>query len=55
MEEIYTANNLVALDACAPFNSFIIKSHYKFGLSEDTKDLINKRNATRKAMSAANQ
>ena len=30
-----------ALDEVAPIKSFTIKSHYKFGLSGDTKEMMN--------------
>ena len=36
-----------ALDEIAPYKSFIIKSHYKFGISKSTKDLMKKRDQTR--------
>ena len=37
----------IYLDVCAPFKTFKIKSHYKFGLSDETKDLMLKRDNTR--------
>ena len=30
-----------------PFKNFTVKSHYKFGISSETKDLMNKRDQTR--------
>ena len=47
MVRIYTELNTEALDICAPYKSFTIKSHYKFGLSDETKDLMLKRDNTR--------
>ena len=55
MVDVYTKNNLEALDMCAPFKSFTIKSHYKFGLSEVTKDLMAKRENIREQMNTANK
>ena len=52
---MYTKINIEALDVCAPIKTFTIKSHYKFGLSEGTKDLIAKRDQTRKQMTTANK
>ena len=34
--ELYTKLVTEALNVCAPFKTFTIKSHYKFGLSEST-------------------
>ena len=42
-----------ALDEIAPYKSFTIKSHYKFGISKSTKDLMKKRNQTRENISKA--
>ena len=36
-----------ALDELAPMKKIIIKSNYRFGLSEHVKELMQKRNATR--------
>ena len=47
MVRIYTELNTEALDICAPYKSFTIKSHYKFGLSDETKDLMLKRDNVR--------
>ena len=41
------------LDKIAPFKSFIVKSHYKFGISNVTKEIINKRDHTRQNISKA--
>ena len=41
------------LDEVAPFRSFTVKSHYKFGLSDETKCLMQKRDQTRKNISTA--
>ena len=42
-----------ALDVCAPLKTFTIKSHFKFGLSEHTKELMKKRDDARLNMSKA--
>ena len=44
----FTKNIDEALDEVAPYKSFTIKSQYKFGLSLETKDLMYKRDQTRK-------
>ena len=45
--ETFTKLLISALDHVAPIKSFIVKSHYKFGISEETKDLMLKRDNTR--------
>ena len=55
MVKIYTELNIEALNKCAPFKTFKIKSHYKFCLSEETKDLMRKRDNIRLQMKAANK
>ena len=49
-------NDLIsdALDEVAPMKSFIVKSHYKFGLSDETKALMRKRDQTRIHIKSAN-
>ena len=42
-----------ALDEIAPIRSFKVRSHHKFGLSEQTKDLMRKRDYTRAGISKA--
>ena len=49
----FTKNTNEALDEVAPFKTFKIKSQYKFGLSEETKKLIYKRDRTRSSISKA--
>ena len=44
-----------SLDDIAPYRTFTIKSEYKFGLSSETKDLMAKRDQTRKKLSSADQ
>ena len=51
MVEIFTRNTTDALDEVAPFKTFEIKSQNKFGLSEETKNLICKRDKTRASIS----
>ena len=53
MVDTFTKYTNEALDEVAPFKTFKIKSQYKFGLSEDTKKLICKRDKTRSAISKA--
>ena len=43
MVEIFTLNIQETLDEVAPYKTFTVKSQYKFGLSEKTKDLMTKR------------
>ena len=47
MAETFTTNITKALDEVAPFKKLIIKSTYKFGLSEATKELMKSRDLTR--------
>ena len=55
MVEIYTKFNTQALDMRAPFKTFKIKSHYKFGISNETKDLMSKRDNARLLMKTASK
>ena len=52
-----TFNNLVmeSLDEVAPYKTFTVKSHYKFGISEETKELMAKRDQTRMNIKTAGQ
>ena len=45
--EIFTDLINVSLDKVAPFGTFTIRSNYKFGLSDETKGLMQKREAAR--------
>ena len=47
MVEIFNKNIEEALDEVAPVKTFIIRSQYKFGLSDDTKKLMHDRDVTR--------
>ena len=49
----FTKNIEEALDEIAPMKTFAIKSQYKFGLSQETKDLMKKRDQLRKNLSTA--
>ena len=50
MVKIFTKNMEEALNEVAPFKSFKVTSHYKFGLSEETKELMSKRDSTRESI-----
>ena len=47
MVEIFTDNINKALDEVAPLKTFTVKSNYRFGLSQETKDLMKQRDSTR--------
>ena len=53
MVSIFTKNVTRALDKVAPVKKFKIISNYRFGLSEETKELMKKRDRTRKAVQGA--
>ena len=53
MVSIFTKNVTRALDKVAPVKKFTIISNYRFGLSEETKELMKKRDRTRKAVQGA--
>ena len=42
-----------ALDEVAPIKTFTVKSNYKFGISEDTKEIMKIRDSTRAKISKA--
>ena len=48
MVEIFTKNVNDALDEVAPFKQFTVKSQFKFGLTDETKELMAKRDNVRK-------
>jgi hypothetical protein len=50
MAECFNANVTKALDICAPLIKITIYSHYRFGLSENTKALTSERDNIRKKM-----
>ena len=50
MVEKFTNLITEALDEVAPIESFTVKSRYKFGISEQTKLLMSKRDKTRMSM-----
>ena len=43
-----------ALDELAPIKTFTIRSHYKFGLTDKTKELMHERDVTRGRIKYAN-
>ena len=43
MVEVFNRNIKNALDNAAPLKTFKIRSNYRFGLSENTKELMKKR------------
>ena len=53
MVSIFTEKINEALDEVAPIKTFTIKSNYKFGLSENTKKLMQERDCTRKQINQA--
>ena len=52
VSEFQEAVNL-ALDQIAPVKTFTVRSNHRFGLSEDTKELMRKRDSTRNAIKSA--
>ena len=52
-EKVKIFNSFItkSLDEVAPFCIITVRSNHKFGLSEDTKDLMKKRDAARKMIS----
>ena len=52
VSEFQEAVNL-ALDQIAPIKTFTVRSNHRFGLSEDTKELMRKRDSTRNAIKSA--
>ena len=53
MVEAFNNNIIRALDAVAPVKKFVIRSGHRFGLSESTKELMKKRDRTRKSITTA--
>ena len=53
MVEAFNENISRALDVVAPVKNFVIRSRHRFGLSENTKELMKKRDSTRKSIAAA--
>ena len=47
MVEIFSRNIEEALDEVAPIKTFTIRSQYKFGLTDSTKNLMHDRDVTR--------
>ena len=47
MAENFNINIEEALDEIAPYKTFTIKSNYKFGISNNTKEMMKKRDKTR--------
>ena len=47
MVEVYQKNIEDALNEVAPFKTFTIRSQYRFGLSEETKQVMHDRDVTR--------
>ena len=50
---MFTENINRALDSVAPVKTFTIRSNHKFGLSDSTKELMKKRDTTRKSIQSA--
>ena len=53
MAENFNINIEEALDEIAPYKTFTIKSNYKFGISNNTKEMMKKRDKTRANISKA--
>ena len=53
MVEIFTTNINSALDSVAPLKNFQVKSNYKFGISNETKELMKLRDLTREKIKSA--
>ena len=53
MVNIFDRNIQAALDKVAPVKTFKIRSNHRFGLSDETKELMRKRDQTRKSISRA--
>ena len=53
MVDIFNANIQAALNEIAPVKNFKIKSNHRFGLSESTRELMAKRDKTRKEIGRA--
>ena len=53
MVKAFDKNIKAALDLASPLKSFKIRSNYRFGLSENTKELMKKRDKTRNAIKNA--
>ena len=51
--EVFTKIVTECLDKVAPIKTFTVKSNYRFGLSEKVKDLMSKRDITRKQICQA--
>ena len=49
----FTSNITESLDELAPIKTFIVRSHHKFGVSEETKKLMIKRDNCRSQMKGA--
>ena len=52
---LFSVNIEEALDEIAPMKEFTVKSHHKFGLSDTTKNLMEKRDKTRASLSIASK
>ena len=50
MVNVFNTNIANALDEVAPIKSFTVKTHYKFELSNQTKDMMEKRDLCRLQM-----
>ena len=55
MVDIFTENINLALDEVTPFKTFTVKSNYKFGLSNETKILMKRGDATRDKINSGNK
>ena len=50
---IFTKNVNEALDDLAPYKTFTVRSQFKFGLTEETKELMSKRDNIKKNLCKA--
>ena len=53
MVKIFTENINRALDVVAPIKTFTIRSNHRFGISENTKEVMKKRDKTRNSIQKA--
>ena len=53
MVDVFDRNIQAALDIVAPVRTFKIRSNHRFGLSDETKELMRKRDQTRRSISGA--
>ena len=51
--KVFTKIITEALDETAPVKTFSVRSHYRFGISDETKELMQERDSTRRKISYA--